>query len=117
MTDAYGVFPVTPDDDMLVAGQEAWCVLHASQEAVDDCKHAEAVWKAMTAVSQGKAVTVASRIQELAEEYGSVREVANRFGVNAIYLQRLAQDSKASPSEELLTKLGLQRISLYVRKT
>ncbi len=56
-------------------------------------------------------------LMELAEEYGSVKDVANRFGVNAIYLQRLADDSKASPSEELLMKLGLQRIPLYVRKT
>lgn len=117
MPEEYGVFPVTPSDDMLVAGQEAWCVLHTNQEAIDDCKHAEAVWKAMTAVSQDMAVTVASRIKELAEEYGSVRDVANRLGVNATYLQRLADDSKASPSEELLTKLGLQRIPLYVRKT
>lgn len=52
----------------------------------------------------------------LAAEYGSVKDVANRFGVNATYLQRLADDSKASPSEELLMKLGLQRIPLYVRK-
>lgn len=117
MSGEYGAFPIKPSDDMLVAGQEAWCVLHTNQEAIDDCKHAEAVWKAMTAVSQDMAVTVASRIEELAEEYGSVKDVANRFGVNATYLQRLADDSKASPSEELLTKLGLRRIPLYVRKT
>lgn len=116
MSGEYGVFPIKPSDDMLVAGQEAWCVMHQNREAIDDCKHAEAVWGAMTAQALAEGVTVAQRIQELAAEYGSVREVANRLGVNAIYLQRLAEDSKASPSEELLTKLGLQQIPLYVRK-
>lgn len=80
MSGEYGVFPIKPSDDMLVAGQEAWCVMHQNREAIDDCKHAEAVWGAMTAQALAEGVTVAQRIQELAAEYGSVREVANRLG-------------------------------------
>ena len=116
MADKYGLFPIEPDDNMLVAGQEAWCVMVQNKEAIDDCKHAEAVWKAMTATAPAKSMTsVAQRIQELVELHGTVRDVANHLGVNAIYLQRLANDSKASPSEDVLKKLGLQRIVYYVR--
>lgn len=46
---------------------------------------------------------------------GSVNDAANYLGINAIYLQRLANDSKTSPSEDVRKKLGLQRIVSYVR--
>ena len=59
--------------------------------------------------------TVSRRIEELAEQYGSVKEVANRLGVNATYLHRLANGSKTSPSEDVIEKLGLRRIVSYVR--
>ena len=77
--------------------------MHKATKSVDDSRKEEVV-------------TVASRIQELADEHGSVKEVARRIGVSSIYLQRLAKDSKASPPDEVVTKLGLQRISFYVRK-
>lgn len=116
MASKYGLFPVEPDDDMLVAGQEALCVLKQEGTAIDDCQHAETVWKAMTAAAPTKSMTsVAQRIQELAEVHGSVKDVANYLGVNGVYLQRLANDSKTSPSEDVLKKLGLQRIVSYVR--
>ena len=85
------------------SGQEDSCLLHKATESVDDSRKEEAV-------------TVASRIQELTDEYGSVKEVARRIGVSSIYLQRLTKDSKVSPPDEVVAKLGLQRISFYVRK-
>lgn len=116
MASKYGLYPTEPDDDMLIAGREAWCVMKQEGIAIDECKHAEAVWKAMTAAAPAKSMTsVAQRIQELAEVHGSVKDAANYLGVNAIYLQRLANDSKTSPSEDVLKKLGLQRIVSYVR--
>lgn len=66
-------------------------------------------------LSSVERTTVSRRIEELAEQYGSVTEVANRLGVNAIYLHRLANGSKTSPSEDVIKKLGLRRIVSYVR--
>ena len=59
--------------------------------------------------------TVSRRIEELVEQYGSIKEVANRLGVNATYLHRLASGGKTSPSEDVLKKLGLRRIVSYER--
>ncbi len=66
-------------------------------------------------LSSVERTTVSRRIEELAAQYGSVTEVANRLGVNAIYLHRLANGSKTSPSEDVIKKLGLRRIVSYVR--
>lgn len=59
--------------------------------------------------------TVSRRIEELVEQYGSIKEVANHLGVGAAYLHRLASGSKMSPSEDVIKKLGLRRIVSYVR--
>ena len=59
--------------------------------------------------------TVSRRIEELVEQYGSIKEVANHLGVGAAYLHRLANGSKTSPSEDVIKKLGLRRIVSYVR--
>lgn len=115
MTRQYGLFPVEASDDMLVAGQEAWVILTQERTAIDDCKHAEAVWKAMTATAP-ESVTLAERIQHLAEEKtkGSIKDLAYLLGLNATYLQRLADGSQTSPSAEVIAALGLQRITHYV---
>lgn len=43
--------PVTPTDDMLIAGQEAWMRTNAHRPAVEDCEQATAVWSAMVAAA------------------------------------------------------------------
>lgn len=117
MPGQYGVFPLEPDDDMLIAGQEAWAILDRQHAAIDDCPHAAAVWKAMTATAPTQ-VSLADHIQALADKMtrGSVRDLAYRLGVNETYLKRLREGSQASPSEEVIERLGLQRITTYVRK-
>lgn len=43
--------PAEPTEDMLVNGQEAWAKARVARPAIEDCKEAEAVYRAMIAVA------------------------------------------------------------------
>jgi len=47
----YVLVPVEPHDDMLIAGQEAWAVIKPRRNAIEDCKEADAVYRAMIAAA------------------------------------------------------------------
>lgn len=45
------ITPVEPDDNMLVAGQEAWMRTNDDRPSIEDCAQASAVWAAMMEAS------------------------------------------------------------------
>ena len=45
--------PREPSDDMLIAGQEAWAVIKPKRNAIEDCREADAVYRAMIAAAPG----------------------------------------------------------------
>jgi hypothetical protein len=57
------------------------------------------------------------RIDDLAEKHGSLRAAARVLQVDPGYLSRLRAGEKEWPSDELLRKLKLRRIVLYVDTT
>lgn len=47
----WALVPIEPTDDMLIAGQEAWTRTRRNRPALEDCKEAEAAYRAMLAAS------------------------------------------------------------------
>jgi hypothetical protein len=60
-------------------------------------------------------VSLAHRIEELAEQHGSLRAAASALDVDVGYLSRLRSGLKDAPSDELLSRLGLERFTEYRR--
>lgn len=56
-----------------------------------------------------KTSPIQDRIEQLMEEHGSLRAVAERVGLSWPYLHRLRRGEQNSPSDETLAKLGLRR--------
>jgi len=54
------------------------------------------------------------RIQELADQHGSLRAAARVLKIDPGYLCRLMDGSKVQPSDAILRKLGLKRVVMYV---
>lgn len=61
-----------------------------------------------------KIVTVADQVRALVKLYGGLRVAARALKIDAGYLSRLASGEKLAPSDEVLAKLGLQRVVVYV---
>lgn len=60
-------------------------------------------------------MTLSERIGELAYKHGSLRAAARVLQVDAGYLTRLADGSKARPGKELLRRMGLRQVIVYER--
>jgi transcriptional regulator with XRE-family HTH domain len=58
-------------------------------------------------------VTLAERIEQLVEQHGSLREVARVTTIDVAYLSRLHSGEKVQPSKDILTRLGLRRVTTY----
>lgn len=67
------------------------------------------------AIAYAKDVTLAGRVSELVERYGSLRAAARVLRVDHGYLHRLRDGSKKEPSHALLRRMGLRRVVHYVR--
>jgi hypothetical protein len=61
-------------------------------------------------------VTIADRIDELAQQHGGLRAAAREVDCDAAYLYRLRRSEKSAPSDKVLAKLGLKRVVTYVRE-
>lgn len=61
-------------------------------------------------------VSLAERINELAEQHGSLRAAARVLEVDAGYLSRLRSGEKDDPSAALLRKMSLRRTIVYRRE-
>ena len=60
-------------------------------------------------------VTLRDRIDEFAKVYGSLRAAGDAIGIDPAYLSRLRSGEKASPTKDMLTRLGLYRVVTYRR--
>jgi hypothetical protein len=60
-------------------------------------------------------VTLRERIDELVAQHGSLRAAARATRVEASYLLRLHNGEKKSPSDLVLSRLGLKVITTYER--
>jgi transcriptional regulator with XRE-family HTH domain len=58
-------------------------------------------------------VKLAERIEQLVEQHGSMREVARVTTIDVAYLSRLHSGEKVQPSKDILTRLGLRRVTTY----
>jgi hypothetical protein len=56
------------------------------------------------------------RVRELEKQYGGLRAAARALKCDAAYLLRLRNGAKHNPSDATLHKLGLEKITAYVRK-
>lgn len=56
---------------------------------------------------------IKTRIDQLVHKHGTLRGAARATGVDVGYLSRLRKGSKAQPSDEVLERLGLQRVVSY----
>lgn len=54
------------------------------------------------------------RIKDLQAAHGGLRPLARALGVSPSYLGRLRDGRYDKPSDEILKKLGLERLVLYV---
>lgn len=59
------------------------------------------------------APTIPNAVQSLVDRHGSLRAAARVIGVNYAYLSRLRNSQKIDPSDEVLRKIGLRRITVY----
>lgn len=59
-------------------------------------------------------MTVSERIQQLVEQHGSLRAAARVVQLDAGYLSRLQAGEKVRPSDPVLRRMGLKRITDYV---
>lgn len=60
-----------------------------------------------------RAITVADRIAELVQIFGSMQQAALGLDIDCGYLCRLASGAKTNPSDAVLARLGLERVVLY----
>lgn len=57
--------------------------------------------------------SLCDHINRLVRKYGSLRDVANKIGMDHSYLWRLSNGEKTNPSTVALKRLGLERQSSY----
>lgn len=60
-------------------------------------------------------VTLAERIDEFVAVYGSIRAAGDAIGIDPGYLSRLRSGEKASPTKDMLVRLGLYKVVTYRR--
>lgn len=72
-----------------------------------------ALWQSVAKIADGTEITLAARIEILANAHGSLRQLAESIGEDAGYLSRLRSGEKDNPSDEVLQKLGLVRVVKY----
>lgn len=60
-----------------------------------------------------RTVTLPEAIAGLVQALGSLRELSRQTGIDVSYLSRLASGEKTEPSDEVLHKLCLRRITTY----
>lgn len=61
-------------------------------------------------------VTLGERIDEFIDVHGSLRAAARALDVTPGYLSRLRSGVKDNPTDELLNRMGLNRIVTYERR-
>jgi hypothetical protein len=61
--------------------------------------------------------TLRNRIQELAKQHGSLRAAARVLDIDHAYLSRLQNGDKNQPGDDVLRKLKLRRVVLYMKTT
>lgn len=61
-------------------------------------------------------MTLKQRIDQLAQQHGSLRAAGRAIRVDAGYLSRLRDGTKDDPSKATLRKLGLQRVVSYYER-
>lgn len=54
------------------------------------------------------------RIRKIADHHGSLRAAASVLKIDHGYLSRLLGNGKTNPSDKVLRKLGLMRVTLYI---
>lgn len=59
---------------------------------------------------------ITQRIAEAEQKHGSLRAAAKALGIDPGYLFRLKNAEKMNPSDEVLTALGLERVTFYRNK-
>ena len=69
----------------------------------------------MSAGKPLRKISLAYTIRMAELEHGSLRAAARALGVDAGYLFRLKSGKKSNPSEALLTKLHLKRVTILQR--
>jgi hypothetical protein len=60
-------------------------------------------------------MTLAERIAELIAQHGTLRAVSRTLAIDVGYLSRLERGLKTEASGEVLSKLGLRRVTSYER--
>jgi len=60
--------------------------------------------------------TLTEHIVRLSCDYGSRRKLGEAIGVDHAYLKRLEDGEKENPSDDVLDKLGLRKITYYREK-
>ena len=58
-------------------------------------------------------MTLAERIGQLIEKYGSLRAAARVVEIDSSYLLRLGSGEKVNPSTATLRRLGLHKVVVY----
>ena len=58
-------------------------------------------------------VTLEGRINQLVDQYGSLRAVSRATGIEAGYLSRLRSGQKLNPEQQTLRRLGLECVVEY----
>ena len=56
---------------------------------------------------------IATRIEQLVQQHGSLRTVARVIEIDAGYLSRLRAGEKVKPEKDKLRRLGLRRVVSY----
>lgn len=56
---------------------------------------------------------VSARIADAEQEHGSLRAAAKALGIDAGYLSRLKSGEKLNPGDDVLSALGLERVTIY----
>lgn len=60
-------------------------------------------------------VTIGTRTAELIARHGSYRAAARVLQIDSAYFWRLHTGEKTNPSDAVLKKLGLRKVTLYTR--
>jgi hypothetical protein len=59
---------------------------------------------------------LAALIAKQAKRAGGIRALSRKTGLGAGYLSRLSRGEKSNPTDECLSRLGIQRITTYKAK-
>ncbi|MGL6289276.1 MAG: hypothetical protein ACRC2H_01150 [Silanimonas sp.] len=73
----------------------------------------------LRAEASAPTISLAEHVRRMVVDAGSYRELEKRTGVDHVYLYRMVKDRQRNPSNEVLSKLGLEvRVTAtYTKKT